>query len=40
MNTKILNTINNNIFTLSLCLMIGFTLGFLYRFETFWDLLN
>lgn len=40
MNIKILNLLNNNIFTLSLCLIIGFTLGFVYRFETFWDLLN
>lgn len=40
MNIKILNLLNNNIFTLSLCLIIGFILGFVYRFETFWDLLN
>ena len=40
MNTKILNTINNHIFTLSLCLIFGFTLGFIYRNELFWDLLN
>ena len=40
MNIKILNLLNNNIFTLSLCLIIGCTLGFVYRFETFWDLLN
>lgn len=40
MNIKILNLLNANIFTLSLCLIIGFTLGFVYRFETFWDLLN
>lgn len=40
MNTKILNTINNNIFILSLCLIFGFTLGFIYRNELFWDLLN
>ncbi len=40
MSNRILNIINNNIFILSLCLVIGFTLGFLYRFEIFWDLLN